>query len=282
MTATGLRWYKREPRAFLDGVQGMGPEMIGAYAVLLDLIYARGGETRRDDRHLSGILGCSVRKATALTDALLEAGKLTFHDGFITNSRAKREAKTSRNLSEARANAGRKGGEKSGEARRNNDLAEANASSKTSLDKRKRREEKKENKKEGSACADRGPPDRFAEFWISWPNKVGKAAAEKAWRKLGPEDRQAAAERVSSWWSAWRKAHPDASGIHPATYLNGRRWEDGGSDPPKQNADSAAFWAESIKQGRYVTANIIPAGVLEEIRARRLCTEDQIRKRGLA
>ena len=63
----GLDWYKREPRAFLDGVQGMGPELIGAYAVLLDLMYARGGDTMRDDRHLSGILGCSVRKARATT-----------------------------------------------------------------------------------------------------------------------------------------------------------------------------------------------------------------------
>lgn len=128
---SGLTWYKRDPRRFLDGVQGLGPEVIGAYAVLLDLIYARGGETRRDDRHLSGILGCSVRKARALTDTLIDAGKLTVEGDFITNSRAKREAKSSRTVSELRANAGRKGGEKSGQSRKNKALGEANARSKT-------------------------------------------------------------------------------------------------------------------------------------------------------
>lgn len=79
----GLDWYKRFPRLFLDGVQGLGPEAIGAYAVLLDLIYARGGYSRRDDRHLAGILGCSVRKARALTDALIEAGKVDVEGAFL-------------------------------------------------------------------------------------------------------------------------------------------------------------------------------------------------------
>lgn len=131
----GLEWYKRDPIKFLDGVQGMGPELIGAYAVIVDLLYARAGKTPRDDRHLSGVLGCSMRKAKSLTDKLIETGKITVHDGFITNSRASRQSKSRWELSETRAEAGRRGGEKSGEVRKNNSLTEANASSKTQADK---------------------------------------------------------------------------------------------------------------------------------------------------
>jgi len=124
----GLQWYKREPLAFIDGVQGIGPDTIGAYAVVLDLIYARGGSTPRDDHHLAGILGCSTRKARALTDRLLELGKLALRDGLLVNFRAESELKRARNVSETRANAGRMGGEKSGEARKNKGLGEANVS----------------------------------------------------------------------------------------------------------------------------------------------------------
>lgn len=135
----GMEWYKREPIAFLDGVQGMGPELIGAYAVILDLIYARGGESRRDDHHLAGILGCSVRKARALTDAVVATGRLSMEGDFIVNSRAKRDAKKAWNTRETLSNAGRKGGEKSGEVRRNKALREANA--KPGFEAEKRREE---------------------------------------------------------------------------------------------------------------------------------------------
>ncbi|PSH68482.1 hypothetical protein CU102_11935 [Phyllobacterium brassicacearum] len=80
----------------------MGPELIGAYIVLLDLIYARGGETMRDDRHLAGILGCSIRKATSLTDGLVEQNKIQFEDGYLSNLRAKRDVKSARNSYETR------------------------------------------------------------------------------------------------------------------------------------------------------------------------------------
>ena len=121
----------------------MGPELIGAYAVILDLIYARGGRTTRDDRHLSGILGCSSRKARALTDQLIERGKIQFHDGFMVNSRAKSEAKSRRIISETNAKHGRMGGEKSGEVRRNKALAEANGLSEIQAESESERETEK-------------------------------------------------------------------------------------------------------------------------------------------
>jgi uncharacterized protein YdaU (DUF1376 family) len=67
----------------------------------------------------------------------------------------------------------------------------------------------------------------FVDFWNVWPAKLSKQQAEKAWRKLTPADRKAAYEAAKGgWFARWQSAHPDANPIHPASYLNGKRWED--------------------------------------------------------
>ncbi|MFI8394175.1 MULTISPECIES: YdaU family protein [Pseudomonas] len=71
--------------------------------------------------------------------------------------------------------------------------------------------------------------DLFPKFWKMYPNKKGKAAAEKAWKKLkvtadlfGQIAEGLAAQVVCE---AWVK---DGGQFipHPATWLNGKRWED--------------------------------------------------------
>lgn len=72
-------------------------------------------------------------------------------------------------------------------------------------------------------------PDGFAEFWLAYPKKVGKGAAETAWRKLRPPSGVC----VSAVESAKRSAQWQKDGgqfiPNPATWLNQRRWEDGDS-----------------------------------------------------
>jgi uncharacterized protein YdaU (DUF1376 family) len=75
------------------------------------------------------------------------------------------------------------------------------------------------------------PPaeDLFPKFWKLYPNKKGKAAAEKAWKKLKVTDAlfnliaQGLTKQCTS--PAWTK---DGGQFipHPATWLNGKRWED--------------------------------------------------------
>lgn len=89
----------------------MGPELIGAYAVLIELIYARDGSTVRDDRHLAGVLGCSKRLAKSLTDKLIARGKIVVSDdGVLSNPRAAHQLQHKEEISEKRADAGRKSG----------------------------------------------------------------------------------------------------------------------------------------------------------------------------
>ena len=69
--------------------------------------------------------------------------------------------------------------------------------------------------------------DRFDKFWEAYPRKVGKQNAKKAFDKLRVDDRllhtMLGAIAVAKRSVGWR----DMQYIpHPATWLNGRRWED--------------------------------------------------------
>lgn len=99
----GLPYYKAYPRDFIEGTIGMSFELKGAYRLVLDLIYMQGGELPDDDRYISGLLGCSVRKWKTLRAALVDAGKLHPVDGFLTNERALFELESTRTLQEKMA-----------------------------------------------------------------------------------------------------------------------------------------------------------------------------------
>jgi len=96
----GLPYYKAYPRDFIEGTIGMPFEMKAAYRLVLDFIYMQGGALPDDARYISGLLGCSVRKWTALRDALIEAGKIEARDGYLGNYRADIELETLRKFAD--------------------------------------------------------------------------------------------------------------------------------------------------------------------------------------
>lgn len=75
------------------------------------------------------------------------------------------------------------------------------------------------------------PPQggRFGEFWMQYPKKVGKGAAEKAFERIKPDkqtfdrmmDAISAQKRSRQWTENNGQYIPN-----PATWLNQRRWED--------------------------------------------------------
>lgn len=73
------------------------------------------------------------------------------------------------------------------------------------------------------------PPPGFVRFWEAWPKsprKVDKADCLKRWLRHGLEAASSEiVENVEAMKGSeqWRKGFEPA----PATYLNGRRWEDG-------------------------------------------------------
>lgn len=90
-------------------------------------------------------------------------------------------------------------------------------------------EETEESRGETEHCspsASESADDGFAAFWNAYPKKVSKAAAEKAWKKAKADLQTVlnAIERAkvsADWQKDGGQFIP-----YPASWLNGRRWED--------------------------------------------------------
>jgi uncharacterized protein YdaU (DUF1376 family) len=122
-------WYRRFPDNFLGGINGMTLEEKGAYSVVIDMIYQRGGPIADEPRYIAGICNCSVRKWNAIRLRLIKLGKLEMVNGCLTNPRAEIELQIAAKAAQERAENGAKGGDKSAqmkaEANKNNDLGQA-------------------------------------------------------------------------------------------------------------------------------------------------------------
>ena len=174
--------------------------------------------------------GCSMpaddvwimRRARAVSDADQVAVLAVLEEFFdvvngrYSNARLSREWLAANEAHEKRKNAGAKGGKAKS-------LKSNNSTSSNAVAKPKQPEPEPEKKVEIGkpiSCA-------FSDFWNHWPNKTAKAAAEKAWAKLSQADRLAARNAASDgWFEKWRQSQPNANPIHPASYLNSKRWND--------------------------------------------------------
>lgn len=92
----GMEWYRREPIAFLGGVQGLTAREIAVYTITLDLIYQHGGELHNDAKWLSGWISDMGAAAVRTTlNSLIEKGKLVLlANGMLSQNRAKSAVKT--------------------------------------------------------------------------------------------------------------------------------------------------------------------------------------------
>jgi hypothetical protein len=74
--------------------------------------------------------------------------------------------------------------------------------------------------------------EAFDLFWSSYPRKVAKAAALKAWAALVNGERETAIVAARAWTEAWAGAPDDRRRFlpHPATWLRAHRWEDSMDD----------------------------------------------------
>lgn len=116
-----------------------------------------------------------------------------------------------------------------------NDKRNVTVTSQSNAREEKRREESKPN----------ATPSGFAEFWIAYPKKAGKGAAEKAFSKAKvngrlPEVLKAIEEQKQS--AQWQK---DGGQFipNPATWISQRRWED------EQTAPGSSSWANDLAAG---------------------------------
>jgi hypothetical protein len=104
----------------------------------------------------------------------------------------------------------------------------------------------KDSKKEKGKDTLAAEPGGFEIFWSLYPKKVGKDGARKAWMKLAKNlPSLTDLTRILTLQAGspdWKKE--DGRFIpHPATWLNGRRWEDELETGPQfEDEDGSAAW----------------------------------------
>ena len=67
----------------------------------------------------------------------------------------------------------------------------------------------------------------FTDFWGMYPRRVAKKDARRAWEKISANQHTEIMIAIFEWARIWREENREDSHIpHPATWLNGERWED--------------------------------------------------------
>lgn len=123
---SGLPWYKRDPDAFLEGCSSanLSLEEVGAYSILVDEMYRRGGPLVDDARHGSALLRCDVRVWYRLRATLIRKGKIyATSGGHLSNLRVEQELRAQYDMREQKARAGRASAALRGEKTSNIDSA---------------------------------------------------------------------------------------------------------------------------------------------------------------
>lgn len=223
----------------------------GAYLLLLMTMWRHDAKLPNDAKKLARICRLSARRWDDVWASISRFFDVS--DESISNPRLSKEYEKARDKSDLRADAGRKGGQAKALKSNNQPLANATGLLYHSSD--TRYQSKRELDKSNS-CS-------FSDFWAVWPNKNAKAAAEKAFGKLSPADRDAAKASAADWFAKWRASNVTASPILPASYLNGKRWTDeieppmlrainGGQSPPMAipRPDLAAIMSRNPEYNR--------------------------------
>src|SRR5215469_15857876 len=80
-----MKFYRRDPHLALEGMAELTLEQIGAYNLIIDLLYARDGIVFDDDAKIAHMLHRDVRTWRRLKHELMAAGKMRVTlDGRLT------------------------------------------------------------------------------------------------------------------------------------------------------------------------------------------------------
>ena len=84
----------------------------------------------------------------------------------------------------------------------------------------------------------------FSLFWNSYPRKIAKQAALKAWNKLSTTQQQIATEVIHKHVERWKQLGTCQEFIpHASTWLNGWRFEDELEPVQESTKINIAWWS---------------------------------------
>jgi uncharacterized protein YdaU (DUF1376 family) len=225
---------------FLAGTGGMTAATKGVYITLLCLMYESEKPLSQSRDALARRCGCTVSSFEKALAALVDDGKMEVRSDGIWSAKCEKHITARRERRSSAKAAAEKRWQKIEEKQGN---ADARAHNPQCQPEPEPEIEKTPPTPQGDdpPAADRGPS--FAEFWDQWPlRKQSKPAAESAFRRLSAQHKIAAVANARRWGETWRKEHPDLNDIHPATYLNKRRWEDEGAPAPRSAPSGPDTW----------------------------------------
>lgn len=222
--------------AFLADTGHLNATETGAYLMLLMVAWRTPDcKLPDDDQKLSRWARVDPRTWRRIKPKIMEFWTLA--DGFWAQKRLALEADKARKMAECKRSNGRLGGRP--KSLKTNDEANLEVSVSLSEKKLSTATYKKEapplssivsNKLDTHTKSEFG--GRFDEFWIAYPHKVGKDAAERAFEKVRKSGRVQFSGLMAGL-EAYKasKAH-DRAWCNPATWLNQGRWQD---QPAKMN-----------------------------------------------
>ena len=216
------KFYKMDPSAWDVGTSSLSLEEEAAYLRIVNSINKHDAPVPNIDRVLAGMFRVSTRKARALRDALIEAGKIYVEDDHIWNARARFDVVSRQVHAEKHAEMSAKGGRRSAEVRskalKNNKAGQPCGSSRI-----------EKNRIEKNPPTPQGGDDGFEKWYAEYPLKRAPDRARKAYTaalKSGatPEQLLSALRRYVAEKEPWRRF------AHPATWLNGGDWREKAPD----------------------------------------------------
>lgn len=160
-----------------------------------------------------------------------------------------------------------------GQIDRNNEISETRAKAgarkreqtETKANKTEQKEANENKRKQKQTKAEAGR--RFETFWNAYPKKTAKESARKAFEKIGVDDALLGvmldAIKKQAEGTQWQEAGGQFI-PYPATWLNGRRWEDQPGEPAVRKGTVSA---QNYEQRIYEEEHELPEDMLKRISA---------------
>lgn len=105
----------------------------------------------------------------------------------------------------------------------------------------------------------------FSDFWGMYPRRVAKKDARKAWEKIPPIYHNQILVALFEWRRIWLDRNEIEFIPHPATWLNGERWED--DFPPWHRPYTPQQQVKEQQQAKAEESRkFIPAHVLDALK----------------
>ena len=174
----------------------------------------------------------------------------------------------SNQISEARATAGGKPKQTETNANKPEQTGTNRAKANEEEENKEKEEEKKKENKKNSPS----PLFGFDQFWAAYPKKTAKPDAIKAYGKIKPDEALLARilsaiqkqKQTAQWQEDGGRFVP-----YPATWLNGRRWEDEVQAAPAGGPGPAPrpVVAQAYEQREYDLENERPEDMLRRLQA---------------